>query len=45
MNKWMLLVMLVATALAACSPAQPSETVDELAANPERVDFHPEVTH
>lgn len=37
MNKWMLLVMLVATALAACSPAQPSETVDELAANPERI--------
>ncbi|GAO24316.1 lipoprotein [Alicycliphilus sp. B1] len=38
MNNWMLLlVMLVATALAACGPAQPSETVDALVANPERI--------
>jgi uncharacterized lipoprotein YmbA len=37
MNKWMLLMMLVGTALAACGPAQPSETVDALVANPERM--------
>lgn len=37
MNKWMLLVMLVATALAACGPTQPSETVDFLVAHPERL--------
>ena len=37
MNKWMLLVMLVATALAACGPTQPSETVDVLVAHPERL--------
>ena len=37
MNKWMLLVMLVATALAACGPTLPSETVDFLGAHPERL--------
>lgn len=37
MNKWMLLVMLAATALAACGPTQPSETVDFLVAHPERL--------
>lgn len=35
MNKAMLLML--AAALAACSPSQPSETVDFLVANPDRV--------
>ncbi len=34
MNKVMLMV---AAALTACGPAQPSETVDALVANPERI--------
>lgn len=36
MNKVMLLLMVVA-ALTACGPSQPSETVDALAANPDRI--------
>lgn len=35
MNKAMLLIL--ATALTACGPSQPSETVDALVANPERI--------
>lgn len=35
MNKAMLLM--VAVALTACGPSQPSETVDTLVANPERI--------
>ena len=35
MNKVMLLM--VVAALTACGPSQPSETVDALAANPERI--------
>lgn len=35
MNKLMLLML--AAALAACSPSQPSETVDYLVAHPERL--------
>lgn len=35
MNKVMLLLM--AAALTACGPSQPSETVDMLVANPERI--------
>lgn len=37
MNKWMLPLMMVATVLAACGPAQPSETVDFLVAHSERI--------
>lgn len=38
MNKWMLpLMLMTAAALVACGPAQPSETVDALVANPERI--------
>ncbi|HCF3279246.1 EexN family lipoprotein [Pseudomonas aeruginosa] len=36
MNKVTLLMMMVAT-LTACGPSQPSETVDTLVANPERI--------
>lgn len=36
MNKVMLL-LLMAAALTACGPSQPSETVDMLVANPERI--------
>ena len=36
MNKVMLL-LLMAAALTACGPSQPSETVDMLVANPERM--------
>ncbi|WP_107316626.1 EexN family lipoprotein [Achromobacter xylosoxidans] len=35
MNKVMLLML--ATTLTACGPSQPSETVDALVANPERI--------
>ena len=35
MNKVMLLM--VVAALTACGPSQPSETVDALAANPDRI--------
>jgi len=38
MNKWMLPQMLmVAIALTACGPFEPSETVDMLVAKPERI--------
>lgn len=37
MKRWLLPLMMEATALAACGPVQPSETVDLLVAHPERL--------
>jgi len=37
MNRALLLNIAIATSLVACGPGKPTETVDELAANPARI--------